>query len=151
MLARGMRVGLAVDGSASNDTSDMLGELRNCLLVHLLTEGPESIAAEAVVRMATRGGADVLGRDEIGSIEAGKAADLVLIDLKRLGYAGALSDPLAAIVYAGFDHRVDYTVVDGEIVVEEGRLVHADEAEIARDANVLSARMLDAAGGLQQR
>jgi 8-oxoguanine deaminase len=146
MLERGVRVGLAVDGSASNDTSDMLGELRNCLLVHLLTEGPESITAEAVVRMASRGGADILGRGEIGSIEEGKAADLVLIDLDRLGYAGALSDPLAAIVYAGFDHRVDYTVVNGEIVVEKGRLVNADEDEIARTANRLSAGMLEAAG-----
>jgi cytosine/adenosine deaminase-related metal-dependent hydrolase len=146
MLARGVRVGLAVDGSASNDTSDMLGELRNCLLVHLLTEGPEAITAEAVVRMATRGGADVLGRDEIGSIEEGRAADLVLIDLDRLGYAGALSDPLAAIVYAGFDHRVDYTVVGGEIVVEQGRLVNADEDEIAREGRDLSRRMLEAAG-----
>ncbi len=146
MLERGVRVGLAVDGSASNDTSDMLGELRNCLLVHFLTHGPESITAEAVVRMATRGGADVLGRDEIGSIEEGKAADLVLIDLNRLGYAGALSDPLAAIVYAGFDHRVDYTVVNGEIVVEEGRLVTADEAEIAQEGRELSDTMLEAAG-----
>jgi 8-oxoguanine deaminase len=146
MLARGVRVGLAVDGSASNDTSDMLGELRNCLLVHLLTEGAEAITAEAVVRMATRGGADILGRREIGSIEEGKAADLVLIDLDRLGYAGALSDPLAAIVYAGFDHRVDYTVVNGEIVVEQGTLVNADEAEIARTANGLSIRMLEAVG-----
>jgi cytosine/adenosine deaminase-related metal-dependent hydrolase len=146
MLARGVRVGLAVDGSASNDTSDMLGELRNCLLVQLLAHGPEAITAEAVVRMATRGGADVLGRDEIGSIEAGKAADLVLIDLNRLGYAGALSDPLAAIVYAGFDHRVDYTVVNGEVVVEAGKLVTADEAEVARASRDLSARMLRAAG-----
>ena len=146
MLDRGVRVGLAVDGSASNDTSDMLGELRNCLLVHLLTEGPTSLTAEAVLRMATRGGADILGRDEIGSIEEGKAADLVLIDLNRLGYAGALSDPQAAIVYAGFDHRVDYTVVNGEIVVERGRLVNADEAEIARTANGLAVRMLEAAG-----
>jgi cytosine/adenosine deaminase-related metal-dependent hydrolase len=151
MLDRGVRVGLAVDGSASNDTSDMLGELRNCLLVHLLTEGPTSLTAEAVLRMATRGGADILGRDEIGSIEEGKAADLVLIDLNRLGYAGALSDPQAAIVYAGFDHRVDYTVVNGEIVVERGRLVNADEAEIARTANGLAMRMLKAVGAESRR
>jgi 8-oxoguanine deaminase len=146
MLERGVRVGLAVDGSASNDTSDMLGELRNCLLVQLLTYGPEAITAEEIVRLATRGGADILGREEIGSIEEGKAADLVLIRLDRLGLAGALSDPLAAIVYAGFDHRVDYTVVNGRVVVEEGRLVSADEREVTSTANDLSARMLDAAG-----
>jgi 8-oxoguanine deaminase len=146
MLERGVRVGLAVDGSASNDTSDMLGELRNCLLVQLLTYGPEAITAEEIVRLATRGGADILGREEVGSIEEGKAADLVLIRLDRLGLAGALSDPLAAIVYAGFDHRVDYTVVNGRVVVEEGRLVSADEREVTSTANDLSARMLDVAG-----
>ena len=97
----GSRVGLAVDGSASNDTSDMLGELRSCLLVQLLTYGPEAVSAERVARLATRGGADILGRDETGSIEVGKAADVIAVDMSRLGYAGAFSDPLAAIVYAG--------------------------------------------------
>jgi cytosine/adenosine deaminase-related metal-dependent hydrolase len=146
MLKRGVRVGLAVDGSASNDTSDMLGELRDCLLLHLLSGGPEAITAEEVVRMATRGGADVLGRHDTGSIEEGKAADLVLIDMSRLGYAGALSDPLAAIVYAGFDHGVDYTVVNGRVVVEDGSLVSGDEAAIARRANETSFEMLRASG-----
>jgi len=145
-LEKGVRVGLAVDGSASNDTSDMLGELRNCLLVHLLTHGPESVTAEDILWMATRGGADILGRDEIGSIEVGKAADIVLVDMNRLGYAGSQSDPLAALIYAGFDHRVDYTIVNGEVVVEGGRLVTGDEHEIAREATGLSFRMLEAAG-----
>jgi cytosine/adenosine deaminase-related metal-dependent hydrolase len=146
MLRRGVPVGLGVDGSASNDSSDMLGELRNCLLVHLLTEGPEAMTAEDVVWMATRGGAQILGREEIGSIEEGKAADLVLFDMARLGYSGALSDPLAAIVYSGFDHRVDYTVVDGHIVVENGCLVRGDEADIAAEGNRVSFAMLERAG-----
>ncbi|MBD3349668.1 MAG: 8-oxoguanine deaminase [Candidatus Eisenbacteria bacterium] len=145
-LEQGVRVGLAVDGSASNDTSDMLGELRNCLLVHLLTGGPDAVTAEDVARMATRGGADVLGRVEAGSIEEGKAADVVLFDMNRVGYAGAQSDPLAALLYAGFDHRVDYTIVNGEIVVEEGQLVTGDEREIAGEATEISFRMLEAAG-----
>lgn len=146
MLEKGVRVGLAVDGSASNDTSDMLGELRNCLLVHLLAHGPDSVTAEGVVRMATRGGARILGRDETAAIEVGKAADVVLVDMSRLGYAGAQSDPLAALLYAGFDHRVDYTIVNGEIVVEEGRLVTGDERAIASEAARLSFQMLKAAG-----
>jgi cytosine/adenosine deaminase-related metal-dependent hydrolase len=146
MIERGVRVGLAVDGSASNDTSDMLGELRNGLLLHLLTSGPEAITASGIVRLATRGGADILGRSELGSIEEGKAADIVLIDLRRLGYAGALSDPLAALVYSGFDHTVDYTIVNGRIVVEDRRLVSADEEEIVDTANDLSLRMLESAG-----
>jgi 8-oxoguanine deaminase len=146
MLERGTKVGLGVDGSASNDSSDMLGELRNCLLAHLLTWGPRAITADEIARMATRGGAEVLGRPEIGTIEPGMAADLALFDMSRIGYAGALSDPLAAIMYAGFDHRASYTVVNGEIVVEEGRLVLASEEEIAADGNEASRRMLEAAG-----
>lgn len=146
MLERGVRVGLAVDGSASNDTSDMLGELRNCLLVQLLTHGPEAMSAEEVVRLATRGGAEILGRDEIGSIEEGRAADLIAIDLGRIGYAGAFSDPLAAVVYSGFDHRVDHSIVNGEIVVESGSLINGDEKEIAATANEVSLKMLEAAG-----
>ncbi|MBN2565780.1 MAG: 8-oxoguanine deaminase [Candidatus Eisenbacteria bacterium] len=146
MLDRGVRVGLAVDGSASNDSSDMLGELRNCLLVQLLTHGPDAVSAEDVVRMATRGGADVLGREDTGSVEEGKAADLIAIDLSRLGYAGAFSDPLAAIVYAGFDHRVDWSIVNGRIVVEQRRLVTGNEADIVAEANETSLEMLEKAG-----
>ncbi len=146
MLEKGVRVGLAVDGSASNDTSDMLGELRSCLLVQLLTYGPEAISAERVVRLATRDGADILGRDEIGSIEVGKAADMIAIDMSRLGYAGAFSDPLAAIVYAGLDHRVDYNIVNGKVVVDCGKLVNGDEEEIGVTANEASVRMLELAG-----
>jgi cytosine/adenosine deaminase-related metal-dependent hydrolase len=146
MLERGVRVGLGVDGSASNDTSDMLGELRSCLLVQLLTHGPDAVSAERVVRLATRGGADILGRDEIGSIEVGKAADIIAIDMSRLGYAGAFSDPVAAVVYAGLDHRVDYTIVNGRIAVERGKLVNGDEEEIGATANEASVRMLELAG-----
>jgi cytosine/adenosine deaminase-related metal-dependent hydrolase len=146
MLERGVRVGLAVDGSASNDTSDMLGELRNCLLVHLLTGGPDAISARDVFSMATRGGADILGREEIGVLEPGRAADIVLVDASRLGHAGALSDPRAALVYTGFSHRVDWSIVNGRVVVEEGRLATGDEGAIAHDANEASARMLRSAG-----
>ncbi|HYW69056.1 MAG TPA: 8-oxoguanine deaminase [bacterium] len=146
MLDKGVRVGLGVDGSASNDTSDMLGELRSCLLVQLLTFGPEAVSAERVARLATRGGADILGRDEVGSIEVGKAADVIAVDMSRVGYAGAFSDPLAAIVYAGLDHRVDYNIVNGVVIVEDRKLVTGDECEIAITANEASVRMLELAG-----
>ncbi len=146
MLERGAKVGLGVDGSASNDSSDMVGELRSCLLAHLLTWGPRAITAEEIVRMATRGGASVLGRPEIGVIAPGMAADLALFDMSALGYAGALSDPLAAIIYSGFEHRAACTVVGGEIVVEDGRLTRAAEEEVAAEANEASRTMLDAAG-----
>jgi len=146
MLDKGVRVGLGVDGSASNDTSDMLGELRSCLLVQLLTFGPEAVSAERVAQLATRGGADILGRDEVGSIEVGKAADVIAVDMSRVGYAGAFSDPLAAIVYAGLDHRVDYNIVNGVVIVEDRKLVTGDECEIAVTANEASVRMLELAG-----
>ena len=146
MLERGVRVGLAVDGSASNDSSDMLGELRNCLLLHLLTGGSGAVSARDVFRMATRGGADILGRDELGVLEVGRAADIVLIDASRLGHAGGLSDPRAALVYTGFDHRVDYSIVNGRVVVEDRRLVTGDEQAISEKANAASSRLLRQAG-----
>ncbi|MCR4429057.1 MAG: 8-oxoguanine deaminase [Caldiserica bacterium] len=145
MLKMGIEVGLAVDGSASNDSSDMLGELRNCLLVHKLTCGVTSISAAQILQMATVGGARVLGFEEIGTIEPGKAADLVLIDANQIGYAGALSDPLGALIYAGDSHIVDTTIVNGEILVEKGRIVKADEDEIINRANELSRKMLQKA------
>lgn len=151
MLRMGIDVGLAVDGSASNDSSDMLGELRNCLLVHKLTGGVTSISAPQIFQMATVGGARVLGFSEIGTIEPGKAADLVLIDVNQIGYAGALSDPLGALIYTGDSHIVDTAIVNGEVVVEKGRILKADEEEIIERANDLSQKMVQKAMGDSSR
>ena len=97
----GVPVGLGVDGSASNDTSNMLAEARQALLAHRPGARPERwLTAEEVLWMATRGGARCLGRDDIGSLEPGKAADLILVDTRRLSYAGAGSDLLAALVFS---------------------------------------------------
>ncbi|MCL4459623.1 MAG: 8-oxoguanine deaminase [Chloroflexi bacterium] len=145
MLELGVDVGLAVDGSASNDTSDMLGELRTCLLLHRLTSGVGSMSAEKVMEMGTIGGAAILGRDDIGRLEVGKAADMALINLNVLGYAGALSDPLAAIVFSGDSHIVDTTIVNGEIVVRDSHLVNVDEEKLVEEANKLSTEMLEKA------
>ena len=146
MLKAGITVGLAVDGSASNDSSDMLGELRNCMLVHKLTHGPDSISAAQITNMATRGGARVLGRNDLGLIEEGYAADIIAIDLSRIDYAGALADPLAAIMFSGFCHRVDLNIINGEFVVRSGDLVKFDEREIAAKANKAAQAMLEASG-----
>jgi 8-oxoguanine deaminase len=148
MRELGIDVGLAVDGSASNDSSDMLGEVRNCLLVHKLTHGVSSMSAEQALRLATSGGGAVLGIPEIGSLEFGKAADLALIDLNQLGYAGALSDPLAALVYTGDNHLVKATVVNGRVVVRDGRLVGLAEEQIILQANRLSRHMQEQAARL---
>lgn len=145
MLRNGVSVSLGVDGSASNDASNMLDELRTCLLVHRPAYGVSSMAATQVLEMATLGGAKVLHRDEIGSIEVGKAADLVLVNLCQIGYAGALHDPVAALVFCGDTCRVDTSIVNGEMVVEDGKLVNVDEQEISKKANELAKELVDKA------
>jgi cytosine/adenosine deaminase-related metal-dependent hydrolase len=141
MLDRGIPVSLAVDGSASNDTSDFLGEMRNALLLQRVARGSGALAAREVLRMATTTGAAVLGFGGIGRIAPGFAADIAIFDIDRLEYAGSLSDPLAALLFCGFDHGADYTICKGRLVVENGRLTRIDEAEIARKANEIAARL----------
>ncbi len=142
MMDAGVPVSLAVDGAASNDSSDMLGELRQCLLVHRIKSGVDSMPAEDVFYIATRGGAEVLGRDDIGSIEVGKAADIALFDIRKIGYAGALHEPLSALVFCGDSHIADKVIVNGRIVVEKGSLVNISEEELFEKANKLSRRMI---------
>ena len=141
MLDRGVRVGLAVDGSASNDTSDMLGEVRNALLLQRVRYGPAGLTAREALRMATRGGADLLGFPDLGTLEEGQGADLILIHLDQLQYTGALSDPVAAVVFAGYRHEVAYSIVNGRVVVREGRLVTVNEEEIRRRAHEAAQRL----------
>lgn len=136
MLGAGVRVGLGVDGSASNDGSDMLGEVREAFLTHRT----EWMSHWDALWMATRGGAAVLGRDDIGEIAPGKAADLVLLDLEGLATAGAGHDPVAAAVYCR--PRVDTVIVNGRVVVERGELRTADAKAIARRANEIGARLV---------
>lgn len=145
MLDHGVAVGLGVDGSASNDSSHMLAEARQTMLVHRLDPQLRWITAEEALWMATRGGARALGRDDIGSIETGKAADLVMIDLRKIAYAGAQSDPLAAIVYNLSASAVDLTMVQGKIVFEKGRCLKIEERAVAAEANHHAAAMLEAA------
>ncbi|MDW7681777.1 MAG: amidohydrolase family protein, partial [bacterium] len=142
MLAMGIPVGLAVDGSASNDASDMVGEMRTALLLHRVNSGADAISAAQVLEMATLGSARLLGRADIGSIEPGKAADLAIFELNKLEYTGALSDPLAAIIFSGINHQAFMTIVNGKIVVRDGQLTTADEAEIIRKGNAISTKLL---------
>ena len=135
-------VGLAVDGSASNDTSDMLGELRQAMLVHRVRSGVASMPARDVFKMATRGGAAVLGRNDVGSIEPGKAADLAIFDVSGLDFAGSGSDPLASLLFCGAGHRTKYTIVNGKVVVKDGRLVNVDEFKLAERANKIAENLL---------
>jgi cytosine/adenosine deaminase-related metal-dependent hydrolase len=140
MLSAGVPVGLGVDGSASNDTSNMLAEARQALLAHRLGADPSAwVTAEEALWMATRGGALCLGRDDIGSLVPGKAADLILIDQRRLSYAGSGDDPLAALVFSPWPEPVDTVMVNGRIVVEGGQLVGVDVPALVERADRIAA------------
>ena len=130
LLQAGARVGLGVDGSASNERGDLLLEVKQALLVARGRHGPAAMTAREALRLGTRGGASVLQRDDIGSLEPGKRADIAVWTLDGLELAGA-EDPVAGLVLAA-PHRVDRLLVAGEEIVREGRLVRADEGEIAR-------------------
>ena len=145
MLEAGVPVGLAVDGSASNDSSDMLGEVRQCMLLHRLVRGVDAMSAERALRLATRGGASVLRRADIGSLEVGKAADIAIFDVRRLDFAGSLHDPIAALVLCGISHRVHTVIVNGDVLVREGALVNVDERAVREEMNTHARRMVEAA------
>jgi 8-oxoguanine deaminase len=147
-LDAGVPVGLAVDGSASNDTSDMLGEARQAMLVHRVKSGVASMPARDALRLATRGGAAVVGRDDIGQLAAGKCADVAIFDVDRLDYAGSAGDPVASLLFCGASHRTKWTIVNGKIVVEDGKLVNADEKKVTHDANAACLDLLRKAGAI---
>lgn len=146
MLDLGVPVGLAVDGSASNDASDMLGEARQALLLQRVRYGSAGITAREVLGLATEGGARILGYEEAGRLEEGALADLALFDVMKLEYAGALSDPAAALLFSGYNHGVDHLIVNGRFVVKATRLVGADEERIRSEANRSAKRLLQKAG-----
>jgi cytosine/adenosine deaminase-related metal-dependent hydrolase len=121
----------------------MAAELRQALLAHRHDLDPARwVTAEEVFWMATRGGARCLGRDDIGSLEPGKAADVVLVDTRRLSYAGASSDLLAALVFSPWPEPVDSVLVNGRTVVESGALVSVDVPALVARADAVSEAML---------
>lgn len=141
-LAAGVPVGLGVDGSASNDGNHMIGEARQAMLLARLAASPSVsegrlLTARQALQMATVGGAAVLGRADVGSLEPGKAADFVAVSLDRLEYAGAQTDPVAALLFAA-PTRVDYTYVHGRPVVAGRQLVTAEEPSLVREHNRLA-------------
>ena len=152
-LAAGVKVGLGVDGSASNDGSHLLAETRQAMLLSRLREGitgfslsndpnRKLMTARTALELATRGGAAVLGRPDIGSLEAGKCADFFAINLNRLDYAGALHDPVAAAVFCQ-PVKADFSIVGGKFVVREGRLVTVDEHKLIEKHNRATKRLLE--------
>jgi cytosine/adenosine deaminase-related metal-dependent hydrolase len=138
LLDAGVRVGLGVDGSASNERSDLFAEVKQALLVARGLGGGEAMTAREALRLGTRGGAALLRRDDLGSLEPGKQADLAIWATDGLELGGA-EDRVAGLVLSG-PHRVDHLVVGGEDVVRGGALVRAEEADIARAHRVQARR-----------
>ncbi len=146
LLDAGVRVGIAVDGSASNDSSNLLKEMQTALLVHRVGTGVTAMPPQKVIRMATRGGAAILGQPEIGQVKPGMAADLAMFRLDRLDFAGAMTDPAHAVLFCGSAPRAEYTIVAGQVLVEKGELVGIDEKAVFHQANDLTADLLRKAG-----
>ncbi len=142
MLELGVPVGLAVDGSASNDGSNLLEELRAAYLLHRLHSSKRAPSGCDLLKIATRGSAKVLGREDIGSLEAGKAGDLFMIRRDRLELVGADLDVKSMLGTVGFKGSVDYTVVNGRVVVRDGRLTGVDEEKAVREARAAARRYL---------
>lgn len=141
MLELGVPLGLAVDGSASNDSSNLLAELRACYLLHRLHSSASAPSGYQLLKMATTGGAALLGRNDIGSLEPGKAADLFMVNVNRLEYVGTHFNPASLLSTVGVNRPVDYTIVNGRVVVEKGELVTIDEEQTAATANELAEKL----------
>ena len=135
MLELGVPVGLAVDGSASNDGSSLMEELRVAFLLHRLNSSKAAPTGYDILKMATRGSARLLGRDDIGQLAVGKCADLFLIDSRRLELVGSCFDAKSVLGTVGVRGAVDYTVVHGRVTVREGHLATVDEGRVAEAAN----------------
>jgi len=139
-LEAGMRVGIGVDGSASNDGQHLLGEARQAMLLQRVMGDPGALSARDVLRLATRGGAEVLGRDDIGVLAPGKCADLIAVDVTTLPFAGgAVHDPLAALAFCQ-PQNVSLSVINGIVRVRDGAIVGLDLPDlIARHNRIATA------------
>ena len=144
LVDAGARVGLAVDGSASNDSGHMLAEARQAMLLQRVERGATAMSAEEALWLGTRGGAAVLGRDDIGCLAPGMAADVIAIRLDRLAFAGAQADPLAALLFCT-PPSVDTSVINGKVVVKGGDLLNLDLPATIAHHNELAKELLQRA------
>lgn len=141
MAAHGVPVGLGVDGSASNDGAHLLGEARQALLLQRVGFGPAAMTARQALELATLGGARVLGRDDIGCLAPGMAADFAAFDLGQVGFAGAGHDPLAALVFCA-PATAAWSAINGRVVVREGRLATLDLPVVIERHNRLARELV---------
>jgi cytosine/adenosine deaminase-related metal-dependent hydrolase len=137
-------VGLGVDGSASNDSSHMLAEARQAMLLARVGYGPDAMTARDVLEIATLGGAKVLNRDDIGALAPDMAADFVAFDLRTIGFAGGLHDPVAALIFCA-PASVALSVINGKIVVKEGKLTTVDLPMLIETQNRLARALVTGA------
>jgi 8-oxoguanine deaminase len=142
MLDAGVHVGIGVDGSASNDSSHLLAEARQALLLARVGFGVAALSAREALELATRGGAAVLGRDDIGHLAPGMAADIVGFDLDALGFAGGGHDPLAALVLCAPAHA-DLSIIHGRVVIRDGQLTTIDLPPIVERHRALARSLVD--------
>jgi len=141
MLNAGVKVGLGVDGSASNDSSHMLAEARQAMLLQRVGGDPKALTARQALELGTLGGARVLGRDDIGALARGMAADFIAVKMNRLDFAGALHDPVSALVFCT-PPRVDLSVINGRVVVENGELQTLDVTPVIEKHNRIAKEMV---------
>jgi 8-oxoguanine deaminase len=139
----GAPVGLGVDGAASNDAGHLLGEARTAMLLQRVAHGPGAMSAREMLEIATLGGARVLGRDDIGALAPGMAADIVTFPLDGIETAGALHDPPAALLFCQVP-RVRHAIVHGRVVVRDGRITTLELPVLVERHNALAARLLHA-------
>ncbi len=142
MMEAGVNVSLGVDGSASNDSSHMFAEARQALLLQRINYDEESITARDVLRAATVGGARAIGREDIGTLQEGMAADIIGINMNKIDYAGAQHDPLAATVFC-HPPKVDWSIINGEIKVDDGEFLPLDLEKLSARQNELARKQLE--------
>lgn len=145
MLDAGVKVGLGVDGSASNDSGHMLNEARQAMLLQRVMKGGDAMSARESLAVATRGGAAVLGRDDIGVLAPGYAADIVAFDCRGIDFAGAAWDPLAALVFCG-PGKAAYTIINGRVVVADGKLQTMDTTALLQNHQMMTTDLMQKSG-----
>ncbi len=144
MIAAGVPVGLGVDGSASNDGAHMMGEVRQAMLLQRVGFGPDAMTARQALEIATLGGAKVLNRDDIGALKPGMSADVVMFKLDAIGFAGALHDPVAALVFCT-PPNVSCSIINGRVIVRDGQCTTIDLGMVIERHNALAFELAEAA------
>ncbi|WP_175627098.1 MULTISPECIES: 8-oxoguanine deaminase [Oxalobacteraceae] len=144
MLDAGVSVGLGVDGCASNDSGHMMAEVRQAMLLQRVGFGPDAMTARQALEVATLGGAKVLNRDDIGALKPGMSADIVMFDVRQIGFAGALHDPVAAMVFCT-PPNVACSIINGRVVIRDGQITTIDLGHVIERHNALAFTLAEAA------